>query len=108
MNFLKSLFGGGKAGDDKRAYYVYVRPKRCDQIVEVRIDLYNDLSRNEEGGYWIRKVAQAIRCPFPAEIVLHFDNKKKMIDSEVTNGELVEKEEFDAWLAEKEGTSTAT
>ena len=105
MNFLKNLFGGGNT-TDKRGYYVYIRPAHCDEIVEVRIDLYNDLSIRDDGdGYWIRKVAQATRCPFPAEATLYFDKNKKLVTSEVDKGELVDKAEYDAWKAEKEGTA---
>lgn len=106
MNFLRNLFSGGSSSGDAHAYYVYVRPKRCDQIVEVRIDLHNDLSLTDDGSsYWIRKVAQAARCPFPAEIVLHFDKNRKLVSSEVTDGEQVDKAEYEAWLAEKAGTA---
>jgi len=100
VNFLKKLFGGNSSGD-KRSHYVYVRPKRCDQLVEVRIDLYNDLSMDDEGdGYFVRKVAQATRCPFPAEIHMRFDKGKRLVSTEIIDGEEVEKAEYDAWIAE--------
>lgn len=105
MNFLKNLFSGGGNSGDARGFFVYVRPKRCDQIIEVRIDLRNDLSLTDDGGYWIRKVAQAARCPFPAEVVLHFDKNRRLVSSEVSDGEEVDKAEYEAWLAEKAGTA---
>jgi hypothetical protein len=104
MNFLRNLFGGGDGSDDSRSLYIYVRPKRCDQIVAVRIDLMNDLSiTDDEAGYWVRKVAQAYRCPFPAELIVYFDKSKRMVSREVTDGELVEKAEYEAWQAQKAG-----
>lgn len=103
MNFLKKWFGGGGSrGGDGRSFYVYVRPKRCDQLVEVRIDLLNDLSQDEQGdGYFIRKTAQAIRCPFPAEMTLHFDKNRRYVGGEIENGEFVTSEEYTAWAAQK-------
>jgi hypothetical protein len=105
MNFLRNLFGGGSgSSDDGRSLFVYVRPKRCDQIVEVRIDLMNDLSTTDAGdGFWVRKIAQAIRCPFPAEIVLYFDKSKRITSREITDGEFVESAEYEAWQAQKMG-----
>jgi len=106
MNFLKSLFAGGNNNTDKRGYYIYIKMAHCDEIVEVRIDLYNELSqRDDDDGYWIRKVAQATRCPFPAEATLWFDKKRNLVTSEVVKGELVEKDVYDAWKAAKEGTA---
>lgn len=104
MNFLKKLFGGS-GGGDKRSLHIYVRPKRCNQIVEVRIDLYNDLSQDDEGGYFVRKVAQAARCPFPAELMLHFDSRRILRESQVENGEIVSEEEYTAWVGERESAS---
>ncbi len=100
MNFLKNLFGGGGPSGDGRSFYVYVRPKRCDQIIEVRIDLYNDLSLSEhDSGYFVRKVAQATRCPFPAEMTLYFDKNRRYTYGDVEDGELVSTQAYEAWLA---------
>ena len=103
MGFLKKLFGSGSQRE-KDALYVYVRPKYCAQIVAVRVHLLNDLSWTDDGtGYFVRKVAQAVRCPFPAEVYLHFDKNRRLTGSEVEKGELVSKEEYQQWLAETEG-----
>jgi hypothetical protein len=104
MNFLKNLFGGSRGGSgDKRSLRLYVRPKRCDRLVEVRIDLYNDLSQEDDGkGYFVRKIAQAARCPFPAELYLQFDGNRRLVEQSIENGEFVTEEEYQAWLAEQE------
>ncbi|MDX1994657.1 MAG: hypothetical protein SF029_19900 [bacterium] len=107
MNFLKNLFGGGgkpqNTSEGGRAIYLYVRPKRCDQIVRVRIDLWNDLSENDEGGgYFVRKTAQGTRCPFAAEIHVSFDGKRNITQQGVENGAFVEEAEYEAWLAAQE------
>ncbi len=98
MNILKSLFGGG-GRDEDRGIYFYVRPKMCKQVLRIRVDPLNDLSRADDGkNYWCRKLASAARCPFQAEVVLHFDKHKRYQHGEVTDGELVSKAE---WLAQQ-------
>jgi hypothetical protein len=105
MNFLKNLFGGGRSGrGDDRAIFLYVRPKRCNQIVQVRVDLYNELSQDDGGGYFIRKVVQAVRCPFPAELHAHFDNNRRLIETIVEDGEVVSEAEYENWQAEQEAS----
>ena len=107
MGFLKKLFGGGggnkSSSGDKWGMYFYVRPKHCQEIVKVRINTMNDLSlTDDEKGYFVRKVAHATRCPFAAELNLYLDKGKRVTRSEVTDGELVSEDEYEAWLAEKE------
>lgn len=101
MNFLKKLFASGGGSGGGNFLTVYVQPKRCDEIVIVRINLYNDLSQSDSGGYFTRKLARGTRCPFPAELSLHFDGKRRLVESEVENGELVSAEDYESWLAEK-------
>ena len=99
MNILKSLFGGGSRSSD-RGIYFYVQPKMCQEILRIRVDPLNDLSRSDEGnGYWTRKVASAARCPFQAEVEIYFDKNKRMNDSKVTNGALVSEAD---WLAQQD------
>lgn len=96
MNFLKSLFGGGS---EDRGLYFYVQPKMCQEILRIRVDPLNDLSRADDGkNYWCRKLASAARCPFQAEVELHFDKNKRFSGGEVKNGELVSEAE---WLAQQ-------
>ena len=96
MNFLKNLFGGGGRSED-RGIYFYVQPKMCKQILRVRVDPLNDLSRADDGkNYWCRKVASAARCPFQAEVELYFDKNKRFTGSDVTDGKLVSETEWEA------------
>lgn len=98
MNFLKRLLGGAGEKPD-RALYFYVRPKMCREIVRIRIDLLNQLSRTEdENGYFVRKEARAVRCPFPAEIHLTFDNGYRLTSQEIENGEFVTEADYEAFL----------
>lgn len=107
MGFLKNLFGGGggrsAAGDDRRTLIYYVRPKRCQEVVVVRVDLMNDLSLNDDGGYFCRKIARAMRCPFPAELHIDFDRNHKVTQIGVQDGELVERADYETWAATQSG-----
>ncbi len=102
MNFLKKLLGGAGSGE-QHILYLYVRPKRCDQIVRVRINLYNDLSLSDGDGYHCRKMARAARCPFAAELFLRFDKNRRLLEQEIENGEFVTEEEYEEWETQKNG-----
>ncbi|MBC8099970.1 MAG: hypothetical protein H7Y11_11055 [Armatimonadetes bacterium] len=104
MSFLRRLFGGGgtasQPAGDKDGLYFYVRPKRCDEIVVVRVNSMNDPSQTDDGnGYFIRKVVRATRCPFEAELLISFDNNRRITDISVQNGENVTVDVYQAWLA---------
>jgi hypothetical protein len=107
MGFLSRLFGGGgnRSSADRDGMYIYVRPKMCQEIVRVRVNLMNDLSSVDEGGYFVRKIVSATRCPFQAEVELHFDNKRKLKQSTVTNGDWLEEDDYVAWMREVHGTT---
>lgn len=108
MNFLKSLFGGGSNNNkgDERGYYVYVKPKACNEILRIRIDLYNDLSREDSGdGYFVRKMASGHRCPFTVEMTLNFSGNRQLVNRQIENGEFVEESDWDAFNAERESST---
>lgn len=103
MEFLKRLFGGGGVpsgtGNEQFAMYFYVRPKRSEEIMRVRIDMRNDLSQADAGGYFVRKVVRATRAPFPAELLVNFDDRRRVSGVEVENGEVVDESIYQEWLA---------
>lgn len=97
MNFLKNLFGLGGTSRDG-GYYVYVKPKMCQEIIKIRINMNADLSPTDDyEGYWIRKVASATRCPFQAELTLYFDKSRNLKDRQIENGEYVTEEDYLAY-----------
>lgn len=100
MNFLKRLFGGGGSSD--RVLILYVRPKMCQEILRVRIDLFNSLSLADDGdSYFVRKLASASRCPFQAEIEITFDKNRRIVQQQIANGEFVSEAEFTAQEAKR-------
>lgn len=103
MNFLKNLFSGGGSKPADRGYYIYVKPKMCQEIVKVRIDMLNSLSRADDGdGYFVRKTARGQRCPFAAEMTLYFDNNRTLTDKIIDNGEFVTEADYIALYGETE------
>lgn len=104
MSFFRKWFGGGASSSSDRGFYVYVRPKACKEIVRIRINLENDLSLDEDGqGYFVRKTARAHRCPFAAEMTLHFSPNRQLVNQEITYGEFVSAEDYTAWAESQTG-----
>ena len=101
MNFLKNLFGSKPSRD--KGYYVYVKPKMCQEIMQIRINLGNDLSRTDDyEGYWVRKMVSATRCPFQAELTLYFDGNRNLVNKEIINGEYVDEADYQAYIESKQ------
>jgi hypothetical protein len=108
MGFLRKLFGGGGGSSTQNMMTFYVRPKRCEEIVVVRLNMMNDLSITDDGnGYFVRKIAKAVRCPFEAELYVDFDSNRKVTQIGVTNGETVEEAVYQQWLAAQPNKTTA-
>jgi hypothetical protein len=101
MSFFKklvSLFPSPVLGDE-RAYWIYARCNRCKEVLKARVDLYNDLSTDYDDphlGFYCRKVLMGTsRCFQQIEVNLQFNEKRRLIDSQATGGQLISKEEFE-------------
>ena len=108
MNILKSIFGSGNNTGRSRdgGLYIYVKPKMCNEILRIRINTANDLSRTDgDKGYFVRKVANGTRCPFPVEVMIYFDTRRNILDREIENGEFVTEDDYDSFMAEKAQSS---
>ena len=96
LDSLKSLFAGGGAQDES-GYWVYVRCRRCGEVINTRIDLRNDLSQGEEEGYVITKTLVGDKLCFERiEVTLTFDENRRMVGREITRGDFITAEEFEA------------
>jgi hypothetical protein len=96
LESIKSLLGGGEELG-KTGYYVYVRCHRCGEAIRTRIDMRNDLSRREEGGFTVNKtLVGSQRCFERIEVALTFDDNRKLVDREITRGDFISAEEFEA------------
>jgi hypothetical protein len=95
MSFWKkinSLLSPPKKADQP-AYWVTVRCSRCGEIIRARVNLSNDLSAEYDGNrtsYVCRKVLLGeSRCFQQIEVVLKFDENRKLLDRTVSGGEFV-------------------
>ena len=93
---LKSIFAAG--GGDADALWIYVRCKRCGEVIKTRIDLRSSLSMADAGGYVANKtlIGGGQLCFQRIEVTLHFNESRQLVDREITFGEFITAEEYDA------------
>ncbi len=96
LNSLKSLFGGSGEAQDE-AFWIYVRCRRCGEVIKTRLHLQNELSPNDEGGYTLTKTLVGNRhCFERIEVTLIFDENRHLIDREIVRGDFITAEEYEA------------
>ena len=96
LDSLKSMFAGGSQ-QDEAAYWLYVRCHRCGEVIRSRVDLRNDLSPRDEGGYMVSKtLVGSERCFERIEVTLIFDDRRQVVEREITRGEFATAEDFEA------------
>jgi len=99
LDAIKSVFSGG--GSDN-AHWVYVRCNRCGETIKTRIDLRNDLSRQDDGGYIVKKVLMGSqRCFERIDVTLTFDDQRRITDRQIQRGAFISAEEYQAAQSEK-------
>jgi hypothetical protein len=102
MNILKKLLGGGAGGGDQDGRYYYVRAKRTGEVIQIRLHRYNDLSMSDGGGYFTRKLVVGQRSFDRIEAEFYFDKNRNFVSAEVTGGELVDRADYERYLAEQQ------
>lgn len=91
MGFLKKLFGGGTASSSSDFYTFNVKCDRCGETVEGKVNMNSDLSLDDEGGYFVRKVLMGGgRCFQQIEATFKFDASRKLQDKQIGGGKFVE------------------
>lgn len=100
----KFLFGSGGKGDEGLYYYVRLynvpdRPTPKDEIVKIRINPMNDISQDDEGNHFVRKVIVGNVDFRRGELLLYFDQGRKLTGHEVTGGALVSEKEYEQYVA---------
>lgn len=94
LDSLKLIISGGAAVAD-HAYWVYVRCRRCGEAIKTRIDLHNDLSIADEGGYVVNKTLMGSNLCFErVKVTLRFDGQRRLADRQVSQGEFISAEEY--------------
>jgi hypothetical protein len=91
MGFLKKLFGSGGTSSSSDFYTFSVSCDRCDEVIEGKVNMSNDLSLDEEGGYHVRKVLIGSgRCFQQIEVTLRFDLSRQLLEKQVSGGKFIE------------------
>src|SRR5262245_12366114 len=94
---LGNILTGKSYATEDVGYYYYVRCNRCGEVIRVRINPMNDLSANDDNeGWFTRKVIVGKRCYNRMEADFNYDNKRKLVDSQISGGTLVDKAAYDA------------
>lgn len=95
IDSFKSIFAGGGKQDD--GYYIYVRCRRCGEVIKTRLNLQNDLSLADSGGYVVHKTLMGNQLCFERiEVTLTFDESRHLIDREISRGEFITAADYQA------------
>jgi hypothetical protein len=94
-----SKFLSSPSSDDEGAYWVYVCCNRCGEQLRSRVNLYNDLSidyqgRNEQTYICRKTLVGNQRCFQRIEVELKFDEKRNLLEREITGGEFIVGDEY--------------
>ena len=99
LDSLKSVFAGGSGGQSGSEYWVYVKCRRCGEAIKTRIDLQSNLSADDDGGYVVRKTLVGNKLCFERiEVALYFDSSRKLVTQEISMGEFITAEEYEALM----------
>ena len=89
------MFAGGETGDE--GYYIYVRCHRCGEVIKTRLNLQRDLSYSDEGGFVVHKTLVGNQLCFERiEVTLIFNERRQLVDRQISRGEFITAEEFAA------------
>lgn len=95
LRWLKRLFSARPREHDDALIY-YVKGHKCGAITRLRIDRYNELSRDDDDTLFVRKVVVDSTCFGRVEVFLRFDSSYREISREIEGGEFVTREAWEA------------
>jgi len=100
LDSLKGLFGGAGTASSG-GYYIYVRCNRCGEALQTRVNLQNDLSESDAGGYMVNKtLVGSGRCFERIEVHLEFNPARQLVSREISGGEFITAQEYDQYWAQ--------
>lgn len=106
LDSIKSLFSGDNNTPKTAEYWIYVRCRRCREVIKTRLDLSNNLSELDEGGYIAQKTLVGSGLCFQRiEVTLTFDDQRRLIDQSAVGGEFITAEEYEAAAVKNERSS---
>ena len=91
MGFLKKLFGQGTSSSGSDFYTFSVTCDRCGKTIEGKVNMSNDLSLDDEGVYFVRKVLMGSgRCFQQIEVTMKFDSSRKLQEKQISGGKFLD------------------
>ena len=91
MGFLKKIFSGSTTSSSSDFYTFSVSCDRCGETIQGKVNLSNDLSLDDEGGYHVRKVLMGSgHCFQQIEVAFKFDASRGLREKEISGGRFVE------------------
>jgi hypothetical protein len=93
---LDLLTRGAQSEGDTHALLYYVKGHKCGAITRVRVDKRNDLSLDDEGRRFVRKIAVDNVCYGQVEIEITLDAQYREVERRISGGEFVD---HAAWVA---------
>ncbi len=90
---FKSILAG--PGQVAPILWLYVQCDKCGSPVAVRINLHNDPSLDDEGGWILRKEIMDSKCFRLMSAELHFDNAKRVTEQTIQGGKFITQQEYE-------------
>jgi hypothetical protein len=85
------LFGGNVSAANSEYFNFKVTCDHCSELIEGKINLNNDLSQDDEGGYHVRKVLLGSKLCFQQiEVILKFNASRQLQEHQISGGTFVE------------------
>ena len=98
MGFLKKLLGGGSSGGKDGGIYVYIRLNRSGEVVRLRLTVGYEISRDDDGVLFTRKLVMGSSSFEKAEATIYFDDNYNVTGADITGGDIANESD---WLAQE-------
>ncbi|HHY47766.1 MAG TPA: hypothetical protein GX506_10780 [Firmicutes bacterium] len=89
------------AGSDRNAVWVYVRCKKCGEVVALRLRKSDEIQRDCDGVcttpgavFFVRKDVMGTKCFNRMDLLVEFDVNYRVVGHKVIGGELVTREDY--------------
>jgi hypothetical protein len=103
FDFIKKIFKAGESPkngfiyDEKDTVVIYLKCKKCGEIIRSHLRKSYDFSRDfEKSTINLKKEYIGSKCYEKIFVNLVFNNNYKIISSEIINGEFISKEDFES------------
>jgi antirestriction protein len=107
IDAFKKWFTVQPSSEERDILHIYVRCKRCGEVIHGRVDKRNELSPSNGGFVWRKELIGSgyNRCFQRIEVILEFDNQRVVTEQRIYDGEFVSEEDYNAYLMELRKTS---